>query len=82
VQKYLTAVGDPRTVVADTKAKALYFGVQLDDRSLTPGGNPRLGTTVFAAWLASRLGLLLPASGCQRRRGVAGGGDRRATIPA
>jgi uncharacterized protein YbjT (DUF2867 family) len=52
VQTYLTAVGDPRTVVADTKAP--YFGVQLDDRSLTPSGNPRIGTTVFAAWLASR----------------------------
>ena len=52
VQQYLKAVGDPRTVVAD--AKAPYFGVRLDDRSLTPGGNPRIGTTVFAAWLASR----------------------------
>src|SRR5947207_3314990 len=44
VQNYLKAVGDPRTVVAD--AKAPYFGVQLDDRSLTPGSNPRIGTTV------------------------------------
>jgi len=52
VQQYLKAVGDPRTVVAD--AKAPYFGVRLDDRSLTPGGNPRIGTTAFAAWLASR----------------------------
>ena len=52
VQTYLTAVGDPRTVVVDTKAP--YFGVQLDDRSLTPGGNPRMGTTVFASWMASR----------------------------
>ncbi|RZL87495.1 MAG: SDR family oxidoreductase [Variovorax sp.] len=52
VQRYLKAIGDPRIVVAD--AKAPYFGVQLDDRSLTPGDNPRLGTITFDTWLAKR----------------------------
>lgn len=52
VARYLKAIGDPRTVVAD--AKAPYFGVELDDRSLTPGDHPRLGTIGFDAWLAAR----------------------------
>jgi len=52
VARYLKAIGDPRTVVAD--AKAPYFGVELDDRSLTPGDHPRLGTIGFEAWLAAR----------------------------
>ncbi len=33
---------------------ASYFGVQLDDRSLTPGNAPRLGTIRFEDWLAQR----------------------------
>jgi uncharacterized protein YbjT (DUF2867 family) len=52
VARYLKATGDPRTVVAD--AKAPYFGVELDDRSLTPGDHARLGTLGFDAWLAAR----------------------------
>lgn len=52
VQRYLTAMGDPRTVVAD--AKAPYFGLQLDDGSLTPGDKPTLGATTFENWLAKR----------------------------
>lgn len=50
VQRYLTAVKDPRPLVADPDA--LYFGVKLDNQSLTPGSNPRLGTTRFEQWLA------------------------------
>ena len=40
VQRYLIAIGDPRTVVAD--ATALYFGVAVNDPSLTPGSSPRI----------------------------------------
>jgi uncharacterized protein YbjT (DUF2867 family) len=47
---YLTATKDPRKVVADIHAR--YFGAELDDRSLTPGSNPRLGSVRFEAWLA------------------------------
>jgi uncharacterized protein YbjT (DUF2867 family) len=50
VRQFLVATGDARTVVADPRS--LYFGLTVDDRSLTPGDNPRLGTTRFADWLA------------------------------
>src|SRR3954465_8141744 len=50
VRQFLPATGDARTVVTDPKA--LYFGIAVDDRSLTPGDNPRLGPTRFADWLA------------------------------
>jgi len=50
-RRYLVAKKDPRQVVADAHAR--YFGSELDDRSLTPGVNPRLGTTRFADWLQS-----------------------------
>jgi len=52
VQRYLTGIGDPRTVVAD--ANAPYFGVQLDDRSLTPDDKARLGAIGLETWLARR----------------------------
>lgn len=52
VRRYLAAIGDARTVVAD--AGASYFGVQLDDRSLTPGDAPRLGAITFETWMAQR----------------------------
>jgi uncharacterized protein YbjT (DUF2867 family) len=54
VRQFLKAAGDARTVVTDPKA--LYFGIALDDRSLTPGDNPRLGPTRFADWLARSRG--------------------------
>lgn len=41
---------DPRSLVADPDA--LYFGVKLNNQSLTPGSNPRLGNTRFEQWLA------------------------------
>lgn len=52
VQRYLKAVGDPRSVMAD--ATAPYFGVRLDDRSLTPGDKPRLGKIDFDTWIAKK----------------------------
>jgi uncharacterized protein YbjT (DUF2867 family) len=51
-RKYLIATKDPRKVVADIHAR--YFGTELDDRSLTPGKNPRLGSVCFEDWLAGR----------------------------
>ena len=50
VRQFLSATGDPRTVVAD--ASALYFGIALNDQSLTPGEKPILGPTRFADWLS------------------------------
>src|SRR5881392_2036696 len=50
VQQFLNATGDARTLIPDPKA--LYYGIAVDDRSLTPGDAPRLGPTRFADWLA------------------------------
>ncbi|EYF01092.1 SDR family oxidoreductase [Chondromyces apiculatus] len=48
VQRYLTASGDARKVVADEGAG--YFGAAVDERSLVPGDGPRIGETTFEAW--------------------------------
>jgi uncharacterized protein YbjT (DUF2867 family) len=49
VRQFLNATGDARTVVTDPKV--LYYGIAVNDQSLTPGDNPRLGPTRFADWL-------------------------------
>ena len=50
VRRYLRAKKDPRQVIADVNAR--YFGIEMNDRTLTPGDNPRLGPTHFADWLS------------------------------
>jgi uncharacterized protein YbjT (DUF2867 family) len=45
----LRAHNDPRTVVADSAAG--YFGVEVDERTLIPGKDVRLGETRFETWL-------------------------------
>ena len=58
-RQYLEAKADQRQVIADIHAR--YFGAQLNDKSLTPGAHPLLGTIRFHDWLsaesAQRLGL-------------------------
>jgi uncharacterized protein YbjT (DUF2867 family) len=49
VRQFLKATGDARTVVIDPRA--LYYGIAVNDQSLTPGDNPRLGTIRFEEWL-------------------------------
>src|SRR5580765_816029 len=49
VRQYLSATGDPRKVVTDNKP--LYFGIEVNDQSLIPGANPRLGKTHYEDWL-------------------------------
>jgi uncharacterized protein YbjT (DUF2867 family) len=49
VRRFLNVTGDARTVIADPQA--LYYGVKVDDQSLTPGDHPRLGSTRFEDWL-------------------------------
>jgi uncharacterized protein YbjT (DUF2867 family) len=49
-RKLLNANGDRREVIADVHAR--YYGVELNDRSLTPGDHPRLGLTRFEDWLS------------------------------
>ena len=48
-RKFLAASGDPRKVIADVHWR--YFGTELNDRSLTPGDRPRLGSIRFDEWL-------------------------------
>jgi uncharacterized protein YbjT (DUF2867 family) len=50
VRRYLHATNDPRKVIADTHAA--YFGTVLNDKSLTPGDNARIGVTRFEDWLS------------------------------
>jgi uncharacterized protein YbjT (DUF2867 family) len=50
VRRFLTATQDPREVVTDVHAR--YFGLELNDQSLTPGDNPRIGPTRFENWLS------------------------------
>lgn len=53
VRRFLRATQDPRKVVPDVHAR--YFGALLDDQSLTPGQNPRLGAIHFEDWLSQSL---------------------------
>jgi len=50
VRQYLSATGDSRTVITD--ANAGYFGIEVNDQSLVPGDNPRLGPTHYQDWLS------------------------------
>jgi uncharacterized protein YbjT (DUF2867 family) len=49
-RRFLRATKDTRQVVADAHAR--YFGAELNDRSLTPGDSPRLGSIRFDDWLS------------------------------
>jgi len=49
-RKLLSANGDRREVIADIHAR--YYGAELNDRSLTPGDHPRLGSISFENWLS------------------------------
>ena len=42
----------PRRTKGDHRRPALYFGIELNDQSLTPGDNPRIGPTRFEDWLS------------------------------
>jgi uncharacterized protein YbjT (DUF2867 family) len=50
IQQGLRAHNDPRKIVADPGAG--YFGVEVDERSLIPGKDARLGEIRFETWLA------------------------------
>ena len=49
VARYLKAVGDPRAVVSDPEAG--YWGGQVEERSLVPVGEARLGRIGLDEWL-------------------------------
>ena len=50
VARYLKAVGDPRQVVRDPEAR--YWGGRVEERSLVPLGEARLGHIGLDEWLA------------------------------
>jgi uncharacterized protein YbjT (DUF2867 family) len=49
VARYLKAIGDPRQVVRDPEAR--YFGGRVEERSLVPLGDARLGRIGLDEWL-------------------------------
>jgi uncharacterized protein YbjT (DUF2867 family) len=49
IARYLQAVGDPREVVRDPEAR--YFGGRVEEHSLVPLGEARLGRISFDEWL-------------------------------
>ena len=49
IRQDLTARGDRRQVIADTRAR--YFGAELSERTLLPGEYAHLAETRFADWL-------------------------------
>lgn len=49
VLAYLLSRRDQRPVISDIHAR--YFGIELNDKSLTPAPRPRIGPTHFEEWL-------------------------------
>lgn len=54
VRQRLAQLGDSREVIADPSA--LYSGAHVNDTTLVPGKNARLGPTSFAKWVAQSTG--------------------------
>jgi uncharacterized protein YbjT (DUF2867 family) len=54
VRRVFDAKNDPRHVKTDVHAS--YFGTELDDHSLTPGSDARIGPTRFEDWLTQSAG--------------------------
>lgn len=52
VQRYLIRTIDSRKVSSDIHA--LYFGAELNDQSLVPGPNARIGLINFETWFANQ----------------------------
>jgi uncharacterized protein YbjT (DUF2867 family) len=50
VRQFLSATGDKRKLITDANAR--YYGLEVNDQSLVPGPNPRLGSMRFADWLS------------------------------
>jgi uncharacterized protein YbjT (DUF2867 family) len=53
IRYYLDATEDSRQLIADKHAR--YFGAELDDKSIVPGENPRLGKIKYEDWFRTQL---------------------------
>lgn len=60
VARYLQAIGDPREVVRDPDAR--YFGGRVEERSLVPLGDARLGRIGYDQWLRASSPILTPVA--------------------
>ena len=60
VRRRLAQLNDPREVVADPHAR--YSGARVDDRTLVPGKDARLGETRFETWLTQPAAKLAAAA--------------------
>lgn len=49
VRQYLSLKNDNREVISDVHAP--YFGAEINDQSLVPGDNPRIGKQTYADWI-------------------------------
>ncbi len=58
IRQGLEARDDPREVIADPDAR--YFGARLDERTLVPDDDARLGETHFEDWLNQQKSLATP----------------------
>jgi uncharacterized protein YbjT (DUF2867 family) len=52
IRYYLTATEDSRLLIADKQA--LYFGTELNDQSIVPDENARLGKIRYEDWLSTQ----------------------------
>jgi uncharacterized protein YbjT (DUF2867 family) len=50
VQRFLSANNDARKVITDIHAR--YFGIELNDHSLTPGDKPHIGAISYEDWFS------------------------------
>lgn len=57
VRKYLSVMKDEREVMTDIHMS--YFGVELNEDSLIPGANPRMGTVRYEDWISEPANQLL-----------------------
>ena len=64
VRQGLRAHNDPRKVIADPAAG--YFGVEVDERTLVPGKDARLGEIRFETWLTQSIKSTVVAAGTSR----------------
>ena len=61
VRRRLASLKDPREVIADPRAR--YSGAEIDERTLLPGKDARLGETRFDTWLKQSAGVAAAAKG-------------------